>query len=533
MKALNASRSPFLLTSRVKEYKAAIGATDVLSRAAAVTIVDLDFEDVLGYLPRTAKKTAVDVSARLTRWDPVLQRARSHPDAGDVQTLRRVLSTPLMVGLARVVYSDNAVRDPLELLEIGGSGNVDSLSAHLLDAFILAAYSQSSARPIGWHAGDAERWFLQQAAWMQSRGLQEIGWWQIGDMIKRPTRMALAAMIAGGLAASLLSTIWQFGLGLGLGFGAAIALFDCPPPRRAPILFRGRRSQVRWLPASGLFGGAVGGIIGALVGGNHGLVGKLLAPGSGRFGFAPALGLFVGSTTTVLTFALMAVTVLVGQQRRGVADWYRIRPTDARRAVFEVFGYGLLWGFLGGLALGLPGALVGLTFGLGTSLVVAVETPVDVQAVAGPLDLLAIDRNNALFLAALFAPTFGLPVGLGAWFALDPLSGVVMGLGGGLTIAMGIALGLTAWGRWIIFTRCWLAVSGRAPRNLPKFLRDAHARGVLRQAGAAYQFRHASLQARLAERAQGRSLTSPHDSPSPGSDRRSGRSGQSPRERWE
>jgi hypothetical protein len=38
------------------------------------------------------------------------------------------------------------------------------------------------------------------------------------------------------------------------------------------------------------------------------------------------------------------------------------------------------------------------------------------------------------------------------------------------------------------------------PRSLMSFLADAHERGVLRQAGAVYQFRRIELQHRLAKR---------------------------------
>jgi hypothetical protein len=45
----------------------------------------------------------------------------------------------------------------------------------------------------------------------------------------------------------------------------------------------------------------------------------------------------------------------------------------------------------------------------------------------------------------------------------------------------------------------WLALRGRLPWRLMRFLADAHVhRGVLRQAGAFYQFRHAELQRHLA-----------------------------------
>ncbi len=58
----------------------------------------------------------------------------------------------------------------------------------------------------------------------------------------------------------------------------------------------------------------------------------------------------------------------------------------------------------------------------------------------------------------------------------------------------------TPW-RMFVLTRAWLAARGRLPRDLMAFLADAHEnRGVLRQAGAAYQFRHVELQRRLANR---------------------------------
>lgn len=51
-------------------------------------------------------------------------------------------------------------------------------------------------------------------------------------------------------------------------------------------------------------------------------------------------------------------------------------------------------------------------------------------------------------------------------------------------------------GAWVNFTvaRFWFAISGRLPWRLTDFLDDAHARGVLRQVGAAYEFRHQRLQ---------------------------------------
>lgn len=60
-----------------------------------------------------------------------------------------------------------------------------------------------------------------------------------------------------------------------------------------------------------------------------------------------------------------------------------------------------------------------------------------------------------------------------------------------------LTIGLSAWG-WLLPTRLWLCATGRLPWRLMAFLDDAHRRGVLRQAGAVYQFRHARLQEQLA-----------------------------------
>lgn len=51
-----------------------------------------------------------------------------------------------------------------------------------------------------------------------------------------------------------------------------------------------------------------------------------------------------------------------------------------------------------------------------------------------------------------------------------------------------------------MITRRWLALRRRLPWSLMGFLSDAHRRGVLRQAGAVYQFRHIEMQDRLASR---------------------------------
>src|SRR5262245_8282085 len=72
--------------------------------------------------------------------------------------------------------------------------------------------------------------------------------------------------------------------------------------------------------------------------------------------------------------------------------------------------------------------------------------------------------------------------------------GVVIGAVAGLVVGPG----RTSWGQFTI-ARAWLAARRQLPLRLLAFLDDAHQRGVLRQAGTFYQFRHALLQDHLAD----------------------------------
>ena len=86
--------------------------------------------------------------------------------------------------------------------------------------------------------------------------------------------------------------------------------------------------------------------------------------------------------------------------------------------------------------------------------------------------------------------------GLGSWLGAD---GIRFGLVLGLLLGFGLSIEETAWLRYVL-SKGWLPLHGRLPWSLTGFLGDARQRGVLRQAGAFYQFRHIELQHRLANR---------------------------------
>jgi hypothetical protein len=176
------------------------------------------------------------------------------------------------------------------------------------------------------------------------------------------------------------------------------------------------------------------------------------------------------------------------------------RRTPARAPRWSPAGVavGLPSGLGVGIAAGLHGGLVaGLAFGFASGVAAAlvggfVGTPADLAEAAGPRVLLARDRGTFWVV--------GLVGGLCLWLATVPVrppAGGVMNLLGGV---LWVAFFQAAWGSFAI-ARSWLAFRRHLPWRLMSFLADAHQeRGVLRQTGAVYQFRHLELQHRLANR---------------------------------
>jgi hypothetical protein len=155
------------------------------------------------------------------------------------------------------------------------------------------------------------------------------------------------------------------------------------------------------------------------------------------------------------------------------------------------------------------GVLFGLTLGLVSGATAALHrrlvTPTDVTQVGTPLDVLRADRATAVsrgVLLVLFG-VFGTSLvsyAADPWFLLykaDPSGSIATTSTYLLPAVAPFAVVLSAWG-WFLVTRLWLCGTGRLPWRLMAFLEEAHRRGVLRQTGALYEFRHARLQERLA-----------------------------------
>ncbi|WP_250038079.1 NACHT domain-containing protein [Paractinoplanes maris] len=147
-----------------------------------------------------------------------------------------------------------------------------------------------------------------------------------------------------------------------------------------------------------------------------------------------------------------------------------------------------------------------------------VVTAADAGRSVSPLSVLRRDRALALWLATVVSSA--IVIGMMAVAIASPPSRTwptgservviflwlaVFLLAFGLIVGSVAGLSATAWGQFCV-VRLLLAVQGRTPMRLMSFLDDAHRRGILRQAGAVYQFRHGMLQQQLVKSAQGQRL---------------------------
>lgn len=177
---------------------------------------------------------------------------------------------------------------------------------------------------------------------------------------------------------------------------------------------------------------------------------------------------------------------------------------------------GIRMGATCGFALGLAGWLqLGRLEGLANALITvggggiacglygAASAP-DLNRAVSPHAVLARDRTTFLAcmgVALVAGTTITITATLGPNLATGKPNGLLIGLGVGLADLVGLGLPFAfyqaVWGQYIL-DRCRLAFSRRLPWDLISFLDDARDRGVLRQVGAVYRFRHIDLQRRLA-----------------------------------
>lgn len=454
---------PWLLTSRPVE-------DDRVSRKLAkfptAELVDLTADDLIDYL------------ARDDSWTPVLEEIRLHPTGHVAQALR----TPLMASLACTVHGVGG-EDPAVLLDTSRFPTSDAVEKHLLGEFVRTVYRRGRR----WDPDDAWRWLGHLARHVGRLDTNDLAWWELCAMMRRSTRVLLMVatmslltvlldwivhlplhMVRNGFAAGLRGALVEgllvasvVGVPFGLGYGLLVAFRGRGiAPSRVQLALRGPRTgrSIRGAFAAGLSGGLV-------------------------------LGLCYGLAFTLLHF-------LWGHLFGG-------RPEVATSAEFlrTMLINSVIWG--------LPVSLVG---SLVLGVAVMLESPLDIRKAFDPATLLASNRATSLRQAAVHVPVIAVAMIIGiplvimvvlqpqlgplAW---DPLGTSLGGVLSGFLGALAYLIAMTAWGQWVVLSRVWLPLTGRMPWPMMAFLKDAYDRGVLRQSGASYQFRHERLRKHLAD----------------------------------
>jgi NACHT domain len=530
-----------IVTCRTEAYRAAVrppGHARVPLLAAAVQLRPLDADAVSCYLQRGTEDG-------VARWASILTQA----------PVAQALSSPLMAGLAQAIYNPrpdeeaDILPDPQKLSHLKSESVIKD---HLFDEFIRAAYrpSPDPARRPRWTAHQAKRWLVFLARHLDQNlgGATDLAWWQLRSATPRPViglAAGFGAAVVGGLLGGLGAAGHTGGLAFALMAGLAVGLtirltgLEGKLAARRVIgpaieLFRRFKDRLAAGLAVGVTGGLVGGFAGALLSGHAGGLTGGLADGI-------AVGLWAGAASGLLGgfagglaggFAGGFLGALSGGVAGGVADGIAVGvavgvvagvagqrdPAHGRRWSRAGLLFGLACavagGIIAGLALGtVDGILFGLVGGLAAGLAGGLGgAPADLEAAAAPTAVLVRDRTTFQVVGIVAWVVAGLVVGLVTAHAGGLHAGLMAGLGLGFAAGLGSGFFRATWGAFAI-ARCWLALRGRLPWQLMGFLADAHQRGVLRQEGANYQFRHVELQHRLAARGEAgtRDKAAPHE----------------------
>jgi hypothetical protein len=249
------------------------------------------------------------------------------------------------------------------------------------------------------------------------------------------------------------------------------------------------------------------------------VVGFVRAQEGASFGVSLHLRLTLGVIALVVLGAFLGIPAMYVSITGLLDEMGTVKPAAFASMHFRLLalkvGIGIVIGFPAGLIMRSAfGLRVGLASGISIGAISAAlgvimdaiqDTPHSSASAASPATVLRRNRFMAL--------TVAFSAGLLAWLVAGLVLGLVLGLGRESAVALGLVAGLAIvllagfpfsaffnpWPSYFL-THFWLALRRRLPWRLSGFLSDAHGRGVLRQNGAVYQFRHIELQRRLADR---------------------------------
>jgi hypothetical protein len=196
---------PVVVTCRVWEFQRAVTAAGVLTRAAVVRLEPLQPKDVVEFLSEPRQRRPL--------WQPVFDVIQQAPQ----EPLGHVLSTPLMVGLAKDAYTH---RDPGELARLSTR---QEIAGQLIDGYVSAVYG-SEGPNLGrggsvvarrYPPADAARWLGSLAYLAYLDGTRDLRWWRLPwtELAHSPQRLwwwqRVALVTVPAMAAAVLVWPWS------------------------------------------------------------------------------------------------------------------------------------------------------------------------------------------------------------------------------------------------------------------------------------------------------------------------------------
>ena len=457
---------PVVVTCRGDEFQAAVTTGGVLlSRTPTIELQDVHPDEALEFL---AKATVEGYA----RWEPLLKQLKEDPGS----PAAKALTTPLMLWLAREVYRSTDL-DPVALLDRASFADTESIERHLLDRFIATAYAHDPPARLPRrrfrsridNQVKAERYLRALAVNLYHNRRRTFAMARSADDRVLPTWRRVVTFprrITWKIppATDFDFAWWEVYRAVPNLSASRVALFVGTPLAAGPALaILGATGDLTERRLIAIGGGAFFGILVATLY-------RPRKPGRIYLGILPRedirTRLRESLQLAALAFTALFLSLVIANTFTDGSDTALWGP--------------LLAGVVGGSGIALTGLLNG-----------AVET-IEAQE---PEGVLGADRSVAAMTAF-----FG---GLTAFAVIIRGSGVWPAVAAGVAAGIASAIGMSSWG-WFLLARFYFGSIFWSHRRLPwalmTFLDDAHLRGVLRQSGSVYQFRHRRLQERLAGR---------------------------------
>lgn len=481
------SDRPVVLTSRPGEYDNAAAHGREVSRAAQVEIMPLSIEESRNYLLEATGGSP-------SRWDALFR------DLAEGTPLKAALTIPLLLWLVRCVYKD-AGSDPGQLADPDRFSDQAAIERHLIERLVPAAYDPpTGVSRFGCTSRQAERWLAFLAAHSGDAESHELRWWRLPLAARMWRPLGLAARGALLFAVAWLLSAWVLRRLGGWRHGAEIRrvlsaglLGRHLLPAAGYLQGLARRADARsirtavdaffdFIPWNSLATLELWVILGCAVAGLASALSSSVKPvkGFGRPAHIPwvvAWIIFWPAVIAAWTFWLLI-------------SFPALAPVHQRArfhaALFHSHAVGLLGAAVFVWALADASSWLTERLDLAGSLSASRVLRLDRRAFLGRVLLKVSIRAIVVWL--FLGPVIALAY---AAYGISSLLARLI-LGGRLTASSEFA-----------GARLWLAASRRLPWRVMAFLDDAHAIGVLRQTGAAYQFRHGLLEQQLSARYAG------------------------------